>query len=105
MKYKQTYIPAINSAWNDKTIYELRKIVLSWYRENYSGKVVINKCIGIPIHFTTPGGKKLAVGGGMYPYKAELIRILPDILEQAVYNNWGGSKAYGFGHCNWLFEF
>jgi hypothetical protein len=98
MKYKQKHIPCLNSAWNDKTIYELRKIVLSWYKQNYAGKTVVNKCIGVPIHFTTRGGNKLSIGGGMYPLKAELIRVLPEILEQAVYNNWGDRKTKDPAH-------
>jgi hypothetical protein len=92
MKYKQKYIPCINSVWSESSAIELRKLVLEWYRSNLTGKKVINQCLGIPILFSHTGGKKLAMGGAIYLHKAELVRVLPAILEHADYCNWGDRK-------------
>ncbi len=93
MKYKQKFIPTINSSWNENSATVLRKIVLKWYRSNLSGKKVINQCLGIPIIFSSSGGNKLAMGGSIYLYKAELVRALPLIIEHATYCNWGERKV------------
>jgi hypothetical protein len=92
MRYRQKYIPEITSEWNTKTSKDLRKSVSKWYRKNLAGKIITNKCLSIPINFSVTGGKKLAMGGAIYLHKAELVRILPDILEHATYNNWGDKK-------------
>ena len=86
------YVPEITSELNDKTKIELRKYVLEYYRSKLKGKEVVNKDTGITIHFSMTSGRKTAMGEAMYQKKAEMIRILPELVENAIYNNFGKRK-------------
>lgn len=92
MKYKQKIVPATFSEWPHLPLLELRNTAFEYYRENIAGKVVTNLATGFPIHFTVRGGRKLLKGGNIYASKAELVRVLPQIMRVAAFNNWGDRK-------------
>jgi len=92
-KYKQTVIPEITSIWQDSTTAELRHLVLDYVKKYFKGVVVKNLSLNIPIIISVSSGRKTALGGAMYRKKAELIRILPDLIRVAQYNNFGSRKA------------
>lgn len=89
---KKDKIPEITSIWNGKSKKELRELVLSYYRKNIAGTTIVNKDLDITISFSVRSGRKTAYGEAMYLDKAEAVRILPQIMENAVYNNWGCRK-------------
>ena len=89
---KYTYIPQINSELNGLSKAEMRKYILDYYKKNLKGIEVINDDTGITIHFSMTSGRKTAMGEAMYQRKAEIIRILPELIKYALYNNFGYPK-------------
>ena len=89
---KFEYVPIIQSELGQLTKMELRHYVLEYYKKNLKGKTVVNKDTGITIHFSMTSGRKTAMGEAMYQKKAEMVRILPDIVKHAIYNNFGKRK-------------
>ena len=85
-------IPETTTIWKGKSKKELRELVLSYYKKNIAGTTIVNKDLGITIEFPVRSGRKTAYGEAMYLDKAEAVRILPQIMEDAVYNNWGNRK-------------
>ena len=86
------HIPEIKSIWKDKTKAEQRKLVLDYYKTFLAGKTIRNDDLGIDIVLTMKSGRKTAMGEAMYNKKAEVIRVLPDIIKYALYNNFGNRK-------------
>ena len=86
------YVPEIQSELGKLTKMELRKYVLDYYKYNLKGKEVINNDTGITIHFSMTSGRKTAMGEAMYQKKAEMIKILPELVKYALYNNFGKRK-------------
>lgn len=89
---KYIFIPQINSELNSLSKAELRKYILDYYKKNLKGIEVINDDTGITIHFSMTSGRKTAMGEAMYQRKAEIIRILPELVKYALYNNFGHPK-------------
>ena len=89
---KFEYVPRIQSELSHLSKMELRRYVLDYYKKNLKGKGVVNKDTGITIHFSMTSGRKTAMGEAMYQKKAEMIRILPDMVRYALYNNYGKRK-------------
>ena len=87
-KYKQTEIPTITIT--DKK--DLVKAVKDYYTENIQGKIVVNKALGIPIHFASDGKWELAYGRRLYAKKVAILKCLPELVEIAEYNNFGQRK-------------
>lgn len=92
MLKKYAFIPEINEELNGLSKAELRKYILDYYKKHLKGIEVINKDTGITIHFSMTSGRKTAMGEAMYQRKAEIIRILPDLVKYALYNNFGQPK-------------
>ena len=92
MKKKYGFIPEINSELNGLSKAELRRYILKYYKEHLKGTEVVNEDTGITIHFSMTSGRKTAMGEAMYQRKAEIIRILPDLVRYALYNNFGNPK-------------
>ena len=61
------------TAYSGLTAKEIRKKVFDYYQNNFSGKCVYIKKIGIKVHFTRIGAKKLSYGGTIYSKKACLV--------------------------------
>jgi hypothetical protein len=104
MKRKQHIIPSIQSQWRDLSIVELRNKSFLHYKNNIAGKSVKNFSTGYIIHLTVKGGRKLLKGGNIYNSKAEIVRILLEVIRFAVFNNWGErkttDKSYVIGYLN-----
>ena len=62
----------------------MRKYMLDYYKQHLKGTEVINEDTGITIRFSMTAGRKTAMGEAMYQRKAELIRILPDLVKYAL---------------------
>lgn len=95
-KYKQTYIPKINTPkeWENLSRTQLRDVVFTYLKNNFANKVIVkNNCLGIDVRITIHASRKTAFGGYMYKSKATVITALPTIIKYAVYNNWGERKA------------
>ena len=92
MTKKYLYIPEINSELNGLTKSELRKYILCYYKQHLKGIEVVNNDTGITVRFSMTSGRKTAMGEAMYQRKAELIRILPELVKYALYNNFGHPK-------------
>ncbi len=91
-KYRQHEIPSVRTErFMKMTQTELRKETLRLFKETCAGKTVINKHLGIPIHFRS-NGRKTAYGEGIYSRKAAVIEVLPKLVEVATYNNFGKRK-------------
>ncbi|MBQ4475291.1 MAG: hypothetical protein II935_03755 [Bacteroidales bacterium] len=93
-KYKQTIIPSVKTpeAWKKLKGYELRNLIFDTIKKKYAGQSVINKDFGIPITISVSSGRKTAFGEAIYSKKAAAVLILPDIIANAKYNNWGNPK-------------
>ena len=89
---KFEYVPIIQSELSQLSKMEMRHYVLEYYKKNLKGKTVVNKDTGITIHFSMTSGRKTAMGEAMYQKKAEMVRILPDLVIYAIYNNFGKRK-------------
>ena len=89
---KFEYVPIIQSELRQLSKMEMRHYVLEYYKKNLKGKTVVNKDTGITIHFSMTSGRKTAMGEAMYQKKAEMVRILPDLVTYAIYNNFGKRK-------------
>ena len=89
---KFEYVPIIQSELRQLSKMEMRHYVLEYYKKNIKGKTVVNKDTGITIHFSMTSGRKTAMGEAMYQKKAEMVRILPDLVIYAIYNNFGKRK-------------
>jgi hypothetical protein len=87
MKYKQKIIPSVSTQWGKLTAHELRYTAFEYYRKLFAGKSVNNQATGFSMHFTVKGGRQLVKGGNIYQSKAELVRILDSIMEQAELSN------------------
>ena len=85
-------VPETNSCWRDKRIGELRKCVLEYYKENLRDLEIKNEDTGIIVRFSMTNARKTAQGGAMYHKKAEIVKILPEIIKYALYNNFGKRK-------------
>lgn len=85
-------VPEIRSELSALNKAELRRYVLDYYKNNLKGKEVINLDTGITIHFSMTSGRKTAMGEAMYQKKAEMVRILPELVKYALYNNFGKRK-------------
>ena len=66
--------------------------MLDYYKNHLKGKEIINIDTGITIHFSMTSGRKTAMGEAMYHKKAEMIRILPELVKYGIYNNFGKRK-------------
>lgn len=94
-KMDKTYfanIPETVSIWNGCGVQELREKVYRYYKDNFKGLKVQNKHIGITVVFSMASGRKTARGEAMYHKKAEIAKIIPAILENAKFNNFGARK-------------
>lgn len=93
-KYIQTVIPevATPTEWKSLKGYQLRNLVFDTIKNKYAGSEVINKDFGIPIKITVSSGRKTAKGESIYSKKAAAVLILPEIIQNAKYNNWGDAK-------------
>ena len=87
-KYKQTEIP--NVTITDRK--DLAKVIKDFYNKNLQGKSVINRDLGIIIHFTSAGKSELAYGRALHAKKAAVIKCLAKLIEEAEYNNFGERK-------------
>jgi len=87
-RYKQLEIPQITIT--DKK--DLVKIVKDYYSANLQGKSVVNKDLGITIHFTSIGRSELAYGRALHAKKVAVVKCLEKLMEIAKYNNFGERK-------------
>lgn len=85
-------IPTVESIWQECSPAELRKKVMEYFQAHLKGVKVVNHDTGIPIEITMKAGRKTAMGEAMYGKKAEIVRVLPQLLETAKYNNFGNRK-------------
>ena len=92
MNRKYKFIPEITSKLKGLSKSEMRLYILDYYKKHLKGTEVVNDDTGITIHFSMTSGRKTAMGEAMYQRKAELIRILPDLVKYALYNNYGSPK-------------
>ena len=92
MNKKYKFIPEITSKLKGLSKSEMRLYILDYYKKHLKGTEVVNDDTGITIHFSMTSGRKTAMGEAMYQRKAELIRILPDLVKYALYNNYGSPK-------------
>jgi len=105
-KYKQKIIPETQSIWNELRGVNLRKAMIEYFKLIANkNKILINKHLNIPIHLSiATGGRKSAYGGAIYNKKAEVIKIIDQLIENAEYNNWGDRKItdkdYVIGYMN-----
>ena len=89
-KYKQIIIPSVST---DNIDYRNRaKSIRDFYTENLYGKSVVNKDLGITIHFNSIGKNELAYGKALYAKKVAVLKCLFELLEVAEYNNFGRKK-------------
>jgi hypothetical protein len=72
---------------------ELRELVKEFYKENLQGKYVINKDRYLLIQFTSDGLGKLYRGSTINNVKASAIKVLSEMIENAVYSNFGERKS------------
>jgi len=92
-KYKQTIVPEVSVGdWGKLPVFQSRKRMFDYYRNNYVGKYVKNQHLGITVEFDVVGGRKTTHGGSIYPKKKCLIEILDKTIEYAEYSNWGERK-------------
>ena len=77
---KFEHVPIIQSELGHLSKMEMRRYVLEYYKKNLKGKTVVNKDTGITIHFSMTSGRKTAMGEAMYQKKAEMVRILPNLV-------------------------
>ena len=93
-KYRQSIIPETKTPeyWKNLKGWQLREIAFNTIKQKYAGKAVINKDFGIPINITISSGRKTAFGESIYSKKAAAVLILPEIIANAQYNNWGDPK-------------
>jgi len=87
-KYKQTEIPSVTIT--DKK--NLVKVIKDFYNKNLQGKSVINKDLGITIHFKSAGKGELSYGRALHAKKVAVIKCLETLMEVAEYNNFGKRK-------------
>lgn len=92
MSKKFKYIPSITTSLDGKSKSDLRKYVLEYYKNHLKGLEVVNEDTGITVCFSMTSGRKTANGEAMYQKKAEIVRILPEIVKYAIYNNFGKRK-------------
>ena len=92
MNKKYKFIPEITSKLKGLSKSEMRQYILDYYKKHLKGTEVVNDDTGITIHFSMTSGRKTAMEEAMYQRKAELIRILPDLVKYALYNNYGSPK-------------
>jgi len=92
MNKKYKFVPEITSKLKGLSKTEMRLYILDYYKKHLKGTKVVNDDTGITIHFSMTSGRKTAMGEAMYQRKAELIRILPDLVKHALYNNFGSPK-------------
>lgn len=92
MTKKYAFIPEISTELTGLSKHELRRFILDYYKKHLKGIEVINEDTGITIHFSMTSGRKTAMGEAMYQRKAEIIRILPELVKYALYNNFGHPK-------------
>ena len=92
MAKKFEYIPEIASELDGLSKSELRRYILDYYKKHLKDQKVVNKDTGITIQFSMTSGRKTAMGEAMYQKKAEMIRILPQLVANALYNNFGKRK-------------
>ena len=85
MKTKYQFIPEITTELVGLSKTEMRKYILDYYKKHLKGTKVVNEDTGITIHFSMTSGRKTAMGEAMYQRKAEIIRILPDLVKYALY--------------------
>ena len=89
-KYKQTVVPQVST---EEVDYRNRvKSIKDFYTENLYGKSVVNKDLGITIHFNSIGKNELAYGRALYAKKVAILKCLFELLEVAEYNNFGRKK-------------
>ena len=94
-KYKQNIIPIVQTPekWKNLSQKELRRKVFDYIKENFANRgTVKNNCLGINVQITVHASRKTAYGEAMYLKKAAVIIALPEIIQNAVYNNWGDRK-------------
>lgn len=88
-------------------ISELRKYIKSEV-DKLLDKVIVNKDIGISVLFKSISSRKTAYGEAAYYKKAAVIKHLPYIIENAVYNNFGSRKETDnpniIGYLNFKFK-
>lgn len=92
MNKKYKFIPEITSKLKGLSKSEMRLYILDYYKKHLKGSEVVNDDTGITIHFSMTSGRKTAMGEAMYQRKAELIRILPNLVKYALNNNYGSPK-------------
>jgi len=86
------FVPETTSIWNNIKISDLRNVVFDYFRNNLKGRKVVNDDLGITVWFSMENARKSAKGGSMYHKKAEIVKILPEIIKYALYNNFGERK-------------
>jgi hypothetical protein len=89
-KYKQTHIPKVSTEGIDYR--DRAKFIKDFYAKNLYGKSVVNKDLGITIHFNSIGRNELAYGRALYVKKVAILKCLLELLEVAEYNNFGRKK-------------
>lgn len=92
MAKKYGYVPEIVTELSGLSKSDLRKYVLDYYKKNLKNKEILNRDTGIKVRFSMTSGRKTAMGEAMYQKKAEIMRILPELVEYALYNNFGKRK-------------
>lgn len=89
---KNRDIPITESQWGNLGIADLRRAVRQYFNDHLKGRTIVNDETKIPIRITVASARKTAFGEAMYHKKAELVRILPELLKVAKYNNFGQRK-------------
>lgn len=92
-KYVQKELPSVRTEpYKNLKVSELRQIAKDLYKKYCHEKVVVNKHIGISIHIGSVGGRKTIYGEALYSKKVALLRVIPVLLKNAKYNNFGSRK-------------
>ncbi|MBQ3355332.1 MAG: hypothetical protein IJG41_09325 [Bacteroidales bacterium] len=94
-KHKQTIIPKaeLPEEWRMVKLQQLRVLIFTFIKNNFSGMVVENLDTSLPIIVSVTSARKTAFGEAIYFKKAAAVLILPEIIKYAKYNNWGNPKS------------
>lgn len=78
--------------WKVLSISKLRSTVFEHIRKEYGGLTIVNRDLNIPVTISVKSCRKTAYGEAMYIKKAAASLVLPELIENATYNNFGNRK-------------
>jgi hypothetical protein len=94
MKYKQKKIDTLllDNSFENLTISQFKEQTEKFYKENLTGKIIVNKHLKLPIKLVNTGLKKTIRGSNFYRYKAIALMHIDILIEFAEYSNFGLRK-------------